>query len=147
MHSLVAELESHLMVDRASTFCGTALIKFVHLDFRQNPNKAKTNRLKKIFRRQGCFQFEPLHRIRAIIAKVDLDHAIVVSGTTSKDLFTNPEGKPPLLAFSQGFRVPCLKGASRIAAAKDFLHSQDHHWAVDLFSTGNSNSFQVPFRD
>ena len=136
LQDLAAKLESRLAKDRASNFRGTALIKFEHLEFRHKPNKAKTKRLINILRTECCFKLEPLNRIKALINDEDLSNAINASGTTQQELFENPEGIPPSLTFLEDSRVFCLKGASRIEAARQVLCPQDQEWAIDLFLTG-----------
>lgn len=140
LQKLAGELESRLGRDRASNFRGTALIKFEHLEFDHKSNKAKTRRLVKIMRLEGCLKVEPLNRIKAYIRDEHLDQAISRSGITQHELFNNQNGIPPTLKFPEGSRVSCDKGASRIEAARGVLCSEDHEWAIELYLKGISGS-------
>jgi hypothetical protein len=138
LQDLAGELENRLCADRASNFRGTALVRFSHLTFNKKPDERKVKRLKQNFRTEGCLRMEPLNRIKALIPEQDLNHAITASGVTTQELFKHPNGIPPSLTFSQDFRVLCLKGASRVEAAKGVLRPGEHDWAVELFLTGMS---------
>ena len=101
-----------------------------HLD--QN----NVQRLRKVFLVQGCLPQTPVNYVQAVIPTEQIQRAIQASGT-SEAAFKTPGEIIPELIFPSDYRVHCLHGRHRIAAAKlVFLSSIKRSWPVEIYDEG-----------
>ena len=80
-------------------------------------NRENIERLKEIFKEEGCLRKELLERHMPIIIDIgELNRAIECSNsnTTLDTLLDNLEELPPLLKFPPNTRIECLNGKYRI---------------------------------
>jgi hypothetical protein len=151
---LIEIRERKVCEDRCTNFRGTATVRLELLDFvdfdgfdveESSDNTDNVERLKGIFKDEGCFRFEPENRISAIIDQQSLEDAIQATPLVAsvETLLSNPKGVPHALRLPSNYRLKCLQGRSRVQAAKEFLPPDQRSWAVDLYLEGNfSESLQ-----
>lgn len=137
-------LDSAVAKSRTETFRGTARISLEALHFkgerRREPDpcaiQRKVERLREIFRIQGCLRLPPEHQIEARISLDIFEDAVQQSNVDRSHLLKPPDGVPPHLAFPLGFHLDCVSGQHRIEAAKQFLKGRDRWWTVQLYTRG-----------
>lgn len=89
-------------------------------------------RLKGIFRRNGCLRLQEKNFINAIIDDSTLQDSLSLIGS-SIDAFRGSREGDPLLHLSLG-SVECLSGLHRVEAAKSVLDDNDQWWVVKFYS-------------
>ena len=93
-------------------------------------------RLKKIFRREGCRQHPVRNHILVLITQECLDAALGLSETSAAALLESGPHNYPKLQLPPGIRLTCLHGKHRIQAGREFLSPRDKWWVADLYLTG-----------
>lgn len=133
------DLEKRRAQSRLASFRGTAKVKLTHLSF-PNPiscvDPKNVNRLKRVFELEGCSRLEPEHHIPALVddevfnnitANVDFDLQHL-KGAWAEQLIE--------LQFPEDYKLECLHGQQRVAAAEVVLSASDRWWVVDLYGRG-----------
>ena len=139
LQSHIDQRQLRLCEDRSSSFRGTACVELEQLSFDKPSSDcglSNITRLEGIFRTEGCFPVLPENRIVATINQEILEEVLRTSAITQRILLENPDGVPPLLKFPPAHQVSCLKGRSRVEAAKKVLLPGKRTWAVDLYLEG-----------
>ena len=80
-------------------------------------NRENIERLKEIFKEEGCLHKEPPERHIPVVINIrELNQAIKCSdsNTTLDILLDNPEELPPLLKFPPNTRIKCLNNKHHI---------------------------------
>ncbi len=138
------EVENRRFAERREHFRGSAKVHLRYLHFEQFeqqinvPSQAvfldqkNIARLEKIFDIEGCLRLDPEHRIPVLIDDGDLKASLHQANLASAELFTS--NIPPALPFPENYRLICLHGRHRIAAAQNFLLAGDKWWTVDFYS-------------
>lgn len=124
--------------EKARAFLGSAKIKLQHLSFTQAQDRAPDEKNDKFlldtFRRNGCDQLDPVHRIAATVDEAVFRMALSHDNLTSDLLQGRDPADLPMLSLPDGFRVQCLRGAHRIRAARGVLAQDQQWWIVDLYA-------------
>lgn len=110
-------------------------LKFDHDIFVQHhrPISEKiVERLRSIFRREGCLRDDSGNWINALVDASHLESILSKNGLCEADLRSDAQ-KLPLLELN---RVDCLQGVHRILAASRLLNPNDRWWTVRLYSKG-----------
>lgn len=144
MQQAVARAEDlKLDTQRRFLFKGSALVRFEYLGFRKRRQGGKVfrnrvERLKRIFKAEGC---RPLDFKHHIPARVDQDRLNVALNDARQKGRWGTDELPrnhatvqagyPELEFPGG--IECLRGRVRIEAGKEFLHPSEKWWIVDLY--------------
>jgi len=139
LQDLVDCQQIRLCEDRSSSFRGTISVDLDRLTFVQPPGDGLPENVRKlleIFCTKGCYPFEPENRIAAIIEPKNLQSTLQASGLSQHALLENPGGMPPMLNLPFEYPLRCLKGRSRVEAAKVHLPPGKRVWAVDLYLEG-----------
>ncbi len=135
----IDDIEKSIWKEKLSKFQGKAKVRLEFLHFPLDNGKRidgkNKERLKGVFRTQGCLRLEPGNQVPAVITRNDLEQAIYKSRTSHSDLLDNLGKEPPELEFPPDFRLDCLHGRHRIEAAKELrsLKAKDKWWIVDLY--------------
>ncbi|KAL1629899.1 hypothetical protein SLS56_005169 [Neofusicoccum ribis] len=110
-------------------------LKFDHDLFVQHhrPVSEKiVERLRGIFRREGCLRDDTGNWIDALVDAPHLEYILSKNGLREADLRSDA-GRFPLLELN---RVDCLQGVHRVLAASKLLNPNDRWWTVRLYSKG-----------
>ena len=129
--------EEERFAERQSKFQGSAKIHLKHFDFFEDSeipaalklDDKNVGRLMQIFKLEGCKRLEPEHHIPALIEETVLEQSLVQSGLQLGSL----RDIPPVLELPDNYRLVCLHGKHRIAAANRFLLPGNKWWTVDLY--------------
>ncbi|THC88352.1 hypothetical protein EYZ11_012198 [Aspergillus tanneri] len=131
--------QEQYMRERYEYFRGHAKIGLEHLEF-ETPlygsrvfDPKNVNRLVRVFELEQCLRLEPAHHIAAIIDEEALQQAVTLSDVTQEQL--TDASNLPWLFLPEGYRLSCLYGKHRIAAAKKFLLPGDRWWPVTLYGS------------
>ena len=138
------EAESQRFNEKRAHFLGSAKLFLELLHFEEAPeflNQKNIKRLEKIFELEGCLRLDPEHHIPVIIDLETLTQSLDQSDVRRGELFTSTT--PPELLLPRRYRVNCLHGRHRVAAARNFLFASDRWWTVDLYSQGMSSETLV----
>ena len=141
--------ELRLAVERNIRHWGTASVDLTILEFPKNPLKdeERISKLSEVFTKdlRGS---NPVYWIPAKIDSVSLNNALELSGLTLDVLKSGPDPKTgfPHLTFPAGYRLTCLQGAHRAAAAARVLPPEEKRWPVDLFDAGRYAQPDGPLR-
>lgn len=140
------EQERRLAEDREENFRGTARVNIRGLIFKpeysRDVDRKNVERLKRIFKRQGCLRLSPSNHVPAIISERDLEVALQCSGKTLENLLDSAQDTPVKLELPPGYMLECLHGQHRILAARQILEpAKEEWWTVDLYLSGVSSSF------
>ncbi|KAA8647895.1 uncharacterized protein ATNIH1004_006597 [Aspergillus tanneri] len=129
--------QGQYMRERYEHFRGHAKVGLEHLEF-ETPlygsrvyDQKNVNRLVRVFELEQCLRLEPAHHIVAIIDNETLQQAVTLSDVTEEQL--RDASNLPWLFLPEGYRLSCLYGKHRIAAAKKFLLPGDRWWSVTLY--------------
>lgn len=123
-----------------SAFLGVARLPLTTLNFEHELFKRQhrpvsekiVDRLRAIFRREGCLRSQSQNWIDALVDPRRLRSALARNGLTQDEL--RPEAEEiPLLDLGP---VECLQGVHRILAAADVLNQNDRWWTVRLYCPG-----------
>lgn len=94
-------------------------------------DEGNVDRLLDLFEIEGCGNFEPEHKIAALIDRQTLQTALSKSNLTMHSLL-DPT-KQPRLSFTTDIQLSCVYGRHRINAADAFGVKS---WLVDLYLDG-----------
>ena len=148
-----------LDTERRLTCKGSALVRFEYLNWnvyirrnksKKRPDPERIERVKRIFRREGCLPRRVEHHIPAVIDQGRLDAALEDSrrkgrwkGITlpSNHATINSQDEYPELEFPGG--IECLRGRHRIEAGKVWLPPTEKWWIVDLYLSGISYELET----
>ncbi|KIW09691.1 hypothetical protein PV08_12034 [Exophiala spinifera] len=121
---------------------GTARISLdvlkVQFEAHEQLDRNNVERLKGIYRREGCRPQLINNRILVEIDETSFDAALDLSGVAAADLFTPQRDDYPELRFPTGTEVICLHGKHRIQAGREFLSPRDKWWIADIYLGGLS---------
>lgn len=122
---------------RAAQFCGVVKVPSTSLVFYPNfapadgsAHPKKVERLKRIFKKEGCDRENPNHQIPGDITQASLSAALSRSNLT-RDSLHNREN-PPTLFLPQGAFIRCIYGSSRVRALEE-LNPPDSWWTIELY--------------
>ena len=93
-------------------------------------------RLKGIFRKEGC---RPEHNGNYVLLLIDepcLDAALSISGLSSTALLQNGHSEYPELRLYSGPQLVCLNSKHRIQARRGCLGARDKWWVAELYLEG-----------
>ncbi|KAG9229518.1 hypothetical protein BJ875DRAFT_355158, partial [Amylocarpus encephaloides] len=143
-----------LDTERRLTCKGSALVRFEYLNWnvyirrnksKKRPDPERIERVKRIFRREGCLPQHVEHHIPAVIDQCRLDAALEDARRKgrwkgivlpSNYATINSQDGYPELEFPGG--IECLRGRHRIEAGKVWLPPTEKWWIVDLYLSGIS---------
>lgn len=132
--------DSRLETEKRRTFKGSALINLDVLHFSSNEHRnldpKHVEYLKGCFQKDRCRRLEEQNHIQAIIDQPNLDNALRHSDVSPYELLNSKQNGYPKLIFPRGFKLRCLHGQHRIAAAREFLLPHDKLWTIDLYTSG-----------
>jgi hypothetical protein len=99
-------------------------------------NEHNIERLKRLFREQGCRRLEIRNHIPAIIDKELLYAATQTTGIIPKTLLTKPTNNYLELEFLPRCRLEYLYSRYRLRVGAEVLPLGDRRWTVDLYLVG-----------
>ncbi|GAB7336289.1 hypothetical protein MBLNU13_g09039t1 [Cladosporium sp. NU13] len=106
---------------------GFGRVQLRHLYFEtgiRDFDERNVNRLKLVFRTEGCHRDNPVNFIPALVSKADLEQS------------SNTRGHPAELLLPPDRRLLCLHGKHRILAAKAVLPLHDQWWTLAFYDEG-----------
>ena len=106
---------------------GFSRVQLRHLYFKTgicDYNERNVNRLKLVFRTEGCYCDNPVNFIPTLISKADLGKS------------SNTRGHPMELLLPPDQRLLCLYGKHRILVAKAVLPLHDQWWMLAFYNEG-----------
>lgn len=134
----LSQRTNELAVQRLQCYQGCAAIELRNLKFdaytvlgSRPLDEGNVNRLLDLFEIEGCGNFEPEHKIAALIDRQTLQTALSKSNLTMHSLL-DPT-KQPRLSFTADIQLSCVYGRHRINAADAFGVKS---WLVDLYLDG-----------
>ena len=134
--------DAKLEEDRHLNSRGTVRIRldalYIPTEQADKLDKKNVQRLKEIFRREGCRPQEVQNHIVALIDQPCLDAALERSDLSASALSRTQNGYYPELRLARGARLECLHGKHRIQAGREYLSPRDKWWIVDLYLVGES---------
>lgn len=101
----------------------------------RDPKERHVKQLLRIFKTDGCAQYDSQHSVPVVINErllLSVLHAQHAGASYLPTIGTDA----PMLRFPADTCITCLHGCRRIAAAKRFLKLQDQWWIVEVFSDG-----------
>ncbi|KID94309.1 hypothetical protein MAJ_09743, partial [Metarhizium majus ARSEF 297] len=114
--------------ERRTKYCGTASIRITSLKYRDpahdwvtGPKNNHVDAMKRMFRQErGCRKEDSRHHVKALIPQQALEAAVARASIPSSGLMTDnlPYAE---LEFPTGFKIECLEGHDRLAAADKVL--------------------------
>ena len=129
-----------------SNFKGWARVKLSSFDFEKSlhyGHRAKldtnVNRLRKIFREEGCRRLDDDNFAAGIVNAEGLHEALAASNLHEEDLRQIPTSDTPCLRLE---KIDCVHGMHRILAGRHFLRDHDRWWIVCLF-TGTRKLYEI----
>ncbi|KAF2181292.1 hypothetical protein K469DRAFT_590091, partial [Zopfia rhizophila CBS 207.26] len=135
MQSIANAKDERISKDRIKNLRGTICLPLETLRFTcshpPDPHHIVKNALKEEFKK-GCFRLPPSNHIPAIITHDDLSYILRELGLSTEELLTRDLPPKPLLCSE--YRLECLQGCHRVAAAEEVLESSERWWTVDLYS-------------
>jgi len=141
MQNIANAKDERILKERIANSRGTICVPFETLHFLcshpDDPYQIVKKALIKEFKK-GCYRLNPSHYIPAIVNNDDLNYILGVLALSSEQLLAKE--KPPSPLLRQGFRIQCLQGCHRVAAAKEALPPSERWWTVSLYSAGKAES-------
>lgn len=128
--------EGRLAFERRSKHVGTASIQLEVLYFQDAVDEVNVDRLVNLLQESRYDRMAVHNHAVATVDQKTLDLALRYSNLSSNMLVANEAGIYPTLEFPPEIRLPCLHGADRLAAARQFLPPGDKRWVVDLYLPG-----------
>uniref|UniRef100_A0A093VHN0 Calponin likey domain-containing protein n=1 Tax=Talaromyces marneffei PM1 TaxID=1077442 RepID=A0A093VHN0_TALMA len=133
---LLTDTELQVGTERSRKYLGTAKIDLDHISF--HPDSSRTvdpqniDRLREVFRSEGCRRYEIQNHITGVVSRESLQAALRAAHKSPDELLTTTPQSVPRLQFSAG-QVLCLHGQHRIRAGAEVLLEEDRWWTVDLY--------------
>lgn len=137
---LFTDTELQVGTERSRKYLGTAKIDLDHISF--HPDSSPTidpkniDRLREIFRSEGCCRYEIQNHITGVVSRESLQAALRAAHKAQDELITTTPQSIPHLQFSAG-QVLCLHGQHRVRAGAEVLLGEDRWWTVDLYLNSN----------
>ncbi|KAK5093653.1 hypothetical protein LTS08_008853 [Lithohypha guttulata] len=145
-----AYLETRLWAHHVTTFQGYARVLISCLDFQQSTSRGLDSRvlddLASKYRQIGCLRLNFAHHVPVILAREILLQAAIQANATADDLLSLDAERWPQLMFNPTFKLPCLHGRHRTAAAATVLPESDRWWVVAIYSPGEINALSSDLR-
>jgi len=131
--------DTQRFAERQSNFRGSAKIPLRFLDFGEtlvsgHLDPKNITRIVQIFELEGCLRLDLENHIPAIISEDVLEQSLCYSQVAHINLL-QPHA-PSTLELPPDYKLQCLHGKHRIAAAKTFLLPGNNWWIVDFYSVG-----------
>lgn len=124
-----AIVSRRLEEERRKQYCGTASLCLTSLQYEEKSPQV----MKIIFlQERGCRKEDHRHHVRAIISRQDLEAALLSSSVSTEMLMADTLPYPEL-QFPSGFKIECIEGHDRLAAAAEVLQGSNRRWIVDLY--------------
>ncbi|KID94655.1 hypothetical protein MAJ_09375, partial [Metarhizium majus ARSEF 297] len=140
--------------ERRTKYCGTASIRITSLKYRDpahdwvtGPKNNHVDAMKRMFRQErGCRKEDSRHHVKALIPQQALEAAVARASIPSSGLMTDnlPYAE---LEFPTGFKIECLEGHDRLAAADKVLQGSKKRWIVDLYLDDLSDDLRLLLTD
>ncbi|KAH7248312.1 hypothetical protein B0J15DRAFT_400874, partial [Fusarium solani] len=136
MGRLGTYVDRQIALDKAINYLGTASIHFRHLAFPECPlDRANVDRTKALMQYgRACLPEKSSHQICAIVDRTQLKQALLRAGVLENQLL-NYSGEYVDVDFPDNYRLQCLQGKHRVAAAAEILPFSSRRWIVKLFSS------------
>lgn len=139
-------LQQGLFVGTEECFKGSARVKISSICLPNDQPRAvdqrNVQRLKEIFRREGCLPNNPLHHVPVLVSISDLENSLQQAQVKLEDL--RSQYNPPTLVFGSKI-LECLHGKHRLLAGDDYLAPKDKYWVVDLYVNADSNAELIEY--
>ena len=106
---------------------GFGRVQLRHLYFEtgiRDFDEINVNRLKLVFKTEGCHRDNPINFIPALVSRADLGQS------------SNTRGPPAELLLPPDRRLLCLHGKHRILAAEAVLPLRDQWWTLAFYDEG-----------
>ncbi|PYI07382.1 hypothetical protein BO78DRAFT_313232 [Aspergillus sclerotiicarbonarius CBS 121057] len=122
------EAEISLANERHLKYQGTARVDLSDISFHPTistkVDDAKLERLRRIFRTEGCRRLDIDNNVTAVVTGEHLQTALERAGVAMQTLLTNPPDRLPQLQFAPG-QLQCLHGQHRLRVGKELLPQTD----------------------
>jgi Protein of unknown function (DUF3723) len=128
--------DSKFEAERRLKYRGTARIALEAIHLPEDPDSRHVERLKGIFRKEGCRPEHIGNHVLLLIDQPCLDTALSISGLSPTALLQNTHNEYPELRLSSGGQIPCLHGKHRIQAGRECLSAREKWWVADLYLAG-----------
>ena len=135
-HSRVKLEDSKLEEERRLKYRGSARLALEAIHLSGELHFIHVERLKRIFRKDGCRPKHMGNHVLLLIDQPSLDVSLSISGLSSTALFQNTNNDYPELRLPSGHQIPCLHGKHRIQAGREFLSARERWWVADLYLAG-----------
>lgn len=146
---LFTDEESRLAKERHLKYKGTAKVDINDISFHPTVSRqidnGKLERLRRIFRTEGCRRLDINNQVTAVVSGEHLQSALERAGIAAEALMTNSPDQLPQLHFPVG-QLECLHGLHRITAGKDFLPPADRWWPIDIYLEGRKSLISISRR-
>ncbi|KAI2889407.1 hypothetical protein CBS63078_10207 [Aspergillus niger] len=147
---LFTDEESRLAKERHLKYKGTAKVDINDISFHPTVSRqidnGKLERLRRIFRTEGCRRLDINNQVTAVVSGEHLQSALERVGIAAEALMTNSPDQLPQLHFPAG-QLECLHGLHRITAGKDFLPPADRWWPIDIYLEDLSDTLRKSLLD
>jgi hypothetical protein len=145
-HLQFTQVETRLASERHLKYQGTAKVGLDEITFHPTSttkvDEAKLERLRRIFRKEGCRRLDVRNHATAVVSKTHLDRALGDAHVSASALLTNPPSSFPTLRFGVG-QLQCLHGQHRIRIGRELLPPGDRWWSVDIYLEGEMSPLVV----
>ena len=141
MQNITNTKDERILKERIANSRGTIYMPFKTLYFLCSYPDDQYQIIKKALIKEfkkGCYRLNPFYYIPAIVNNNNLNYILKVLALLSKQLLAKE--KPPSPLLCQGFRIQCLQGCHRVAAAKEALPLSERWWTVSLYFAGKVKS-------
>jgi hypothetical protein len=137
--TIFTEDEIQVARERRVKYLGTAKVNIAEIEFEpplpQDLNLENLERLRSIFRKEGCRRLEVNHFIPVIVSRDAFEAAKIRAQIDTHVL--NSSDQFPALKFEQG-QLKALHGRHRLQAGSELLAPVERWWTVDLYLSGKS---------
>lgn len=113
----------------------------LHFESGGATKKKKIKRLLRIFRTEGCHQYDLEHSIPVVMNAELLASALHMEDLNSPVLYTS--ATPPRLDLSSGVKITCLNGKHRVQAGMRFLKPLHQWWNIRIYDEGKEKDFEL----
>ncbi|KAL4899385.1 hypothetical protein BDW74DRAFT_171560 [Aspergillus multicolor] len=128
------DAERRLASERHLRYQGTAKVWLdeVYHHAESRLEGAKLDRLRRIFRKDGCRRLDICNYATAIVSREVLEVSLSNACVSPEALLTNPPTQFPVLRFETG-QLKCLHGRHRLEIGKELLPPADRWWPIDIY--------------